>query len=61
MSSKATFATVDAHAIQEKFCYSMTGTFRTIGKRFDQYGSVSFSAGTAIENNNLFGHGVFPP
>ena len=45
----------------EKFCYSMTGTLRAIGKRFDQCGSVSFSAGTAIENDNLLGHGVFPP
>jgi hypothetical protein len=59
MSAKAAFAAVNIHSVQEKFCYSMTGTFRAVGKRFDQRGGVSFSAGTAIENDNFLGHGVF--
>jgi hypothetical protein len=61
MSAKAAFAAVDAHAIQEKFCYSMADALRAIGKRFNQCGGVSVSAGTAIENDNFLGHGVFPP
>jgi hypothetical protein len=61
MSSKATFAAVDVHVIQKKFCYSMADALRAIGKRFNQRGGVSVSAGTAIENDNFLGHGGFPP
>ena len=60
-SAKAAFAAVNIHSVQEKFCYSMTGTLCAVGKRFDQRGGVSFFAGTAIENNDFLGHGVFPP
>ena len=34
---------------------------RTIGKCFNQRGGVSFSAGTAIENDHFLRYGVFPP
>ena len=39
----------------------MTDALRAIGKRFNQRGGISFSAGTAIENDNFLRHGVFPP
>ena len=56
VAAKTPFASVDIHAVQEKFCYSMTGTLCTLGKRPDQRRSISFFTWTAIENNNFFTH-----
>ena len=61
VSTKAPLTAVDIHTVQEKLGYSMAGTLRTLGERFDQRGGITISAGTTIENDNLLGQGILPP
>ena len=49
---------MDIHTVQKKLGYGMTSALRPLGERFDQRGGIALSAGTAIEDDKLFGHGI---